>query len=139
MFSTNIKRVRLQAKETQRVMAERLGISQRTVASWESGDRMPSYEILLQIASLYQVSTDYLLGRIKQPSVITPLSDQNVMILTSEKGLLTKEKQTLHKQELAGVWRVINIKDINPDQLEALEAYIRQVVRSELRNLEKNS
>lgn len=63
MLSNSIKSIRKRAKETQQEMADRLGVSKRTVASWESGDRMPSYEILLLLSTVYGVTTDFLLGR----------------------------------------------------------------------------
>lgn len=62
MFKSIIKQVRLSHDETQERMAERLDVSQRTVASWESGDRMPSIDILIQIAKTYRISTDMMLG-----------------------------------------------------------------------------
>lgn len=62
MFGERLKAVRNARKETQRDMAERLGVTVRTIANWEAGDRTPTIEMLSQIASTYSVTTDYLLG-----------------------------------------------------------------------------
>lgn len=50
--------------------AQRLGVSQPTLSAWESGRKSPSLNSLLQMAELYGVTTDYLLGKDLQ----TPLS-----------------------------------------------------------------
>ena len=42
---------------------ERLGLSQRTYAYYESGQRMVPPEVLCALGDLYGVSVDYLLGR----------------------------------------------------------------------------
>ena len=44
-------------------MGERLGLSQRTYAYYESGQRMVPPEVLCALGDLYGVSVDYLLGR----------------------------------------------------------------------------
>ena len=48
---------------TQRDMAERLGISQPSYVRYENGTSEPTQENLVKIADIFEVSTDYLLGR----------------------------------------------------------------------------
>ncbi len=48
---------------TQRDMAERLGISQPSYVRYENGTSEPTQENLVKIADIFDVSTDYLLGR----------------------------------------------------------------------------
>ena len=48
---------------TQAQVGERLGLSQRTYAYYESGQRMVPPEVLCALGDLYGVSVDYLLGR----------------------------------------------------------------------------
>lgn len=40
-----------------------LGVSQPTLSAWEGGRKSPSIEKLELMADVYEVSTDYLLGR----------------------------------------------------------------------------
>lgn len=47
---------------TTRALGEKLGVSQSSVSLWEKGERKPDYENILNLAKLYGVSTDYLLG-----------------------------------------------------------------------------
>lgn len=48
---------------TQAQVGERLGLSQRTYAYYESGQRMVPPEVFCALGDLYGVSVDYLLGR----------------------------------------------------------------------------
>lgn len=48
---------------TQKEVAFELKISVQAVSYWETGERMPSYEKLFQLADLYEASIDQLLGR----------------------------------------------------------------------------
>ncbi|MBR1629587.1 MAG: helix-turn-helix transcriptional regulator [Lachnospiraceae bacterium] len=48
---------------TQDYVAKILGISQRSYSYYERGERSIPLEILIAIADLYEVSTDYLLER----------------------------------------------------------------------------
>ena len=48
--------------------AENLGISKSYLSMLETGKSKPNWELLGEIASLYQVSADYLLGLIDDPA-----------------------------------------------------------------------
>ena len=48
---------------SQKVVAKRLGVSTSIISSYETGERTPSVDNLLQLSYLYQCSTDFLLGR----------------------------------------------------------------------------
>lgn len=76
-FSDRIAAIRKEMKISQEKFGELAGVSQRTVAFWESGGRMPSHAIISALADRLGVSVDYLLGRTdarsgqtkKQPAV----------------------------------------------------------------------
>lgn len=46
----------------QNVVAEKIGISEVTISRYISGKRTPRLDIIIKIANLFKVSTDYLLG-----------------------------------------------------------------------------
>lgn len=48
---------------TQKYVAYKLNIAQRTYAHYENGTRSIPLELLCSLADLYHVSTDYLLNR----------------------------------------------------------------------------
>jgi transcriptional regulator with XRE-family HTH domain len=56
---------------TQSVLAKRLGVTTSAVSAYENATAYPSYDILLGLADLFHVTTDYLLGREKSRSVDT--------------------------------------------------------------------
>jgi len=49
--------------------AKQIGVQAQTLSGYESGYREPSYDILLKLASLYHVTTDYLLGLEKKKAI----------------------------------------------------------------------
>lgn len=62
-LSQRITAIRKELKLSQEKFGELVGMSQRSVAAWESGDRLPSYPVLSDLADKLDVTVDYLLGR----------------------------------------------------------------------------
>lgn len=58
-----LKALRVQYGYSQKQVAEKIGVSPSIVSGYETGERTPSTEILLSLSYLYNVSTDYLLGK----------------------------------------------------------------------------
>lgn len=52
----------------------RIGVDRTTYAKYETGDSEPNFETLLKITEIFDVSTDYLLGRTDQKETPTPVS-----------------------------------------------------------------
>ncbi len=61
-FGNNLKTLRLQNGLTQAQVAQKLGVTKSVISAYETGLRLPSYDILINISKLFRVSTDYLLG-----------------------------------------------------------------------------
>lgn len=68
MFANRLKQLRIEKKLTQEELAYILKLSRHTITKYESGDREPDFKILTKIADYFNVSTDYLLGRIDEPT-----------------------------------------------------------------------
>ncbi|QZN92940.1 helix-turn-helix domain-containing protein [Limosilactobacillus panis] len=60
-FAVKIKHYRQQNDWTQQVVAEKLGVSRKTISSWENGRSYPDIFMLVQLSDLYHVSLDDLL------------------------------------------------------------------------------
>ena len=58
----NIRKYRTQMEWTQTQLAERLGVSIQSVSRWESGGGYPDMELLPELARVFAVSVDELLG-----------------------------------------------------------------------------
>lgn len=65
-----IARERKNLKQTQ--VKERTGINNKTLSGWENGLSEPDSESLKILANLYEVSTDWLLGRTDNPKPFNP-------------------------------------------------------------------
>ena len=63
MQMLRLKELREGLGHTQAKMAEMIGCLQTTYQRYESGDRTPSYDVLLRISDVFDVSVDYLLGK----------------------------------------------------------------------------
>lgn len=63
MFSTRLAQLREELGLTRKEVAEKLNIDQTTYGKYELSKRQPDYDTLQKIASFYNVSVDYLLGR----------------------------------------------------------------------------
>lgn len=61
-FAQKLKYLRLDKGLTQAEVSKELGLSRNAIANYEMGIREPSLEILVKICTLFNVSSDYLLG-----------------------------------------------------------------------------
>ncbi len=61
-FGNTLKKLRLQEGLTQQQLANKLGVTKSVVSYYELQERYPSPEVLTKLASVFHVTTDYLLG-----------------------------------------------------------------------------
>lgn len=61
MFGEIIKNLRTTRGLNQVQLANDLDVSKQTISNWENNNILPSIEMLIKIAQLFSVSTDYLL------------------------------------------------------------------------------
>lgn len=59
IISHNLIELRKKNKLTQMELAEKLNFSNKSISKWESGEAIPSVEVLLKIAELFGVKLDY--------------------------------------------------------------------------------
>lgn len=69
-FGQNLKKFRKEKKLSQKVLAQKLGVGQTTIANYETDFRFPNEGNLRQLADILQVSVDELLGRKRAKSVM---------------------------------------------------------------------
>lgn len=60
-FHERLKAIREKKDIKQKDAADKVGIKNNTLSSYESGDRKPDYDTLIKLADLYEVSVEYLL------------------------------------------------------------------------------
>lgn len=71
MLSKRIYELRLSFGWTQVQLAQKLNITKQTVSNWENDNIQPSIDMLIKLSTIFNVSTDYLLG-------LTPTNSINV-------------------------------------------------------------
>lgn len=61
-FGNVLKTLRLRNNMTQAQLSQKLDLTKSVISAYETGLRLPSYDVLIHIAQIFNVSTDYLLG-----------------------------------------------------------------------------
>lgn len=81
-MSRNYRAARISKKWKMKDVIDKLGISQPTLSAWEGERKAPGIENLEKMADLYEVSTDYLLGRTpgKLLAATDPIPTQSLLI-----------------------------------------------------------
>ena len=89
-FGETLKDLRHKAGMTQKQLADRLWLSNATVSYYEQSVRYPSPDILVKLAGVFHVTTDYLLGieNKKQTLDVTDLTDEDIHFLQNAIALL---------------------------------------------------
>lgn len=78
-----LKSLRTEKKLTQKQVADQIGLAISAVSSYESGSRYPSYDVLVQLAHIFHVSTDYLLGMTDKRNIdVTSLGDEEIELIS---------------------------------------------------------
>ena len=93
MIAEKIKALREARGFTQAELARQLGITRNGVNSWEQGLSMPSPSYLVELAKLFRVSTDFLLGLSEMETInVVGLSKKDIGILTELAERLKEKK-----------------------------------------------
>ena len=82
MIAEKIKELGEANSMTQNEVAKRLGITRSSVNAWEMGISVPSTMYMVQLAQLFSVSADYILGLDSRAVIdISGLDDESVRVL----------------------------------------------------------
>lgn len=97
-MNTRMKQAREAAKLSQKAVALSLHVSAPIVSEWESGKKCPSLSNLKEIALLYNVSADYLLGIENRKTPV--VSNERPLVLSNmEESILTGLQQLSEDQQ----------------------------------------
>ena len=81
-FGNTLKTLRLRENMTQAQLAQKLGLTKSVISAYETGLRLPSYDVLIHISKIFKVSTDYLLGVESQQGIdLSGISEEEVTAL----------------------------------------------------------
>ena len=99
-----IKAIRKEKKLTQREVAERLNISEKTVSKWETGGGLPEVSLMLPLCEVLGISVNELLSgeRLDEKRYVEK-AEQNIVALMEEK------KESKKKLALAVVIALVTL------------------------------
>lgn len=90
IFSKRLKKLIVEKGITQKELADEIGVKQQTIAQYGNGETQPSLERIYDIADIFNVSIDYLLGKTEAKSTdielravcdYTGLSEESIICL----------------------------------------------------------
>lgn len=82
MIAERIKYLRERSGMTQAGLAKVLGITRSSVNAWEMGISVPSTQYIVELAGLFKVSTDYLLGLGSSATIsLDGLTENDIQVL----------------------------------------------------------
>ncbi len=78
-FGNTLKTLRIQHHMTQEQLAQKLYLTKSVISAYETGIRMPSYDVLINVSKVFKVSTDFLLGLEKKREIdLSGLTDAEI-------------------------------------------------------------
>src|SRR5262245_17289615 len=105
ILAARLRELRARHGFTQDRVARELGVHESAVSRWENGTRFPTGEDLVTLSDLFQVSVDFLLGKVRQYAAPgTALVDQ-VLLDRLEAAATTEEfDRLIAANEEQAVW-----------------------------------
>ena len=93
-FGNMLKELRQKAGMTQKDLASKVGVTKSVISYYELSERSPSPEMLMKLAAIFHVSTDYLLGIQKQDTIdLSGLSAEDKMLVRTMVDTLRKKEE----------------------------------------------
>ncbi len=90
-FGAKLKELRMNKKMQQSELGNLLNLSPSTISLYESDNRKPTPEIIVKVASIFHVSTDYLLGNTTSKRNHYDLTEKNEMSIEKTLEKLVEE------------------------------------------------
>lgn len=93
MLSEMIKNLREDAGFSQSQLAKKLDVTRSSVNAWEMGLSTPTTHYIVELAKLFHVSTDYILGLDKKRTIILDgYSEEQIELLYKLINYFDKQK-----------------------------------------------
>lgn len=104
MFGERLRTLRKEKNYTQEELGAKLDVSGKTIGTWERETREPSIKKINQIAGLFNVSTDYLLGKSNLKQAVPCKKDIDI---TDDNVVMTYEGKVIPQSDLNVMFRFL--------------------------------
>lgn len=93
-FAERIAKLRTEKGLSQQQLAQSLGIKRSVISYYESGDRLPSLDVLVEMSRVFNVTTDYLLKGKDASRIIgvSDLEENEIDVVMSMVNLIRRKK-----------------------------------------------
>lgn len=95
MLSKRLKLLREEHHISQKELARTLGLSQQTIAKYETDKATPNPDTLKAIVDYFGVTADYLLGRTDNPNNLSNLDDDILAISRAAQKMSPDERRKM--------------------------------------------
>lgn len=115
MLEKRLTLLRKRMKWTQNDMATKLNISRSAYAGYEIGRRVPEYATLENLADIFEVSIDYLVGRTNEPR----------QVLSPEARLIIDSLELTDEEIMERINFTVDGIPLTPDIIKDIISYAR--------------
>ena len=99
-ISDRIRQLRQERRWSQLELGEKLGVHQKQVSAYERGVNLPSTEVLIKMAEVFDVTLDYLAFEAKGQPASLNIQDRELLRRFEELDNLSEEEKHLAKEIL---------------------------------------
>lgn len=126
VFSSRLKALRKESGMSQGEVCKKIGAKQGAYSTWELGKNEPPLETFIQLANLFNVSTDWLLGRSDERSL-------GVSIQAGDGSAVAAQSPGANVAATAGgsleaVLRLVEKFDAQQKEFEKLKAMVKEIL-----------
>ena len=96
-LANRLKELRINRRLRQEQVARLVGVNTNAISTYENDMRQPPYDILIRLANLYRVSTDYLLGVSNNRSCdLSGLTEEEASMICELVKAMSKKNERLN-------------------------------------------
>ena len=108
-FTERLRELRTQNNYSQQDLADKIGVTKQTISQYERGVRKPDMDTLTALCDVFNVSSDYLMGK----------SDVTVRLLTSD----DLRRLNMSRQNQPNIAAHFDGDDFTADEWEEIEKF----------------
>lgn len=125
-----LRELRSEKNITQSDLAERLGVSNRSVSRWENGTTMPDFDLLMELAEYYQVEVGEILAGERQTNEekSEELMKRVAEYTNVEKNFFSKRMCAMFLIAIIGMFVYMGIDLLGLSEIQPYESIVNTVL-----------